>query len=104
MRKVIAIILASSAILLCTASKPINHCKCNDIPLYGKVKIVEHFADFKVEEVDHFPDLKVKLVKQFPENCGEWQIVEHFPDFTITLVEHFPDFTIQYVEHFPGMN
>ncbi len=71
--------------------------------LRGKVKVVEHFPDFKVKAVEHFPDLKVKFVQNFPDSCGEWQLVEHFPDFTIKYVEHFPDFTIKKVEHFPGL-
>ena len=51
----------------------------------------------------HFPDLKVKTVQHFPDDCGEWQFVEHFPDFKIQYVEHFPDLKIQRVEHFPGV-
>lgn len=71
--------------------------------LHGKVKIVEHFADYKVKVVNNFPDLNVKAVSSFPDDCGEWQFVESFPDFTVEFVEHFPDFTIKYVEHFPGI-
>lgn len=71
--------------------------------LYGKVKVVEHFADFKVKVVEHFPDLNVQVVEHFPDSCGKWQFVEHFPDFTITYVEHFSDFDIKKVQHFPGL-
>lgn len=77
-------------------------CTCKGIPLYGKVKVVENFADFKVKIVSSFPDLKVKTVSSFPDDCGEWQFVESFPDFTIQFVESFPDFTIKFVESFPG--
>lgn len=77
-------------------------CTCKGIPLYGKVKVVEDFADFKVEIVSSFPDLKVKKVSSFPDDCGEWEFVDSFPDFTIQYVESFPDFTIQFVESFPG--
>ena len=91
-------------LLICsTASTSLKECKCKDIPLYGKVKIVEHFGDFKVQVVNHFPDLKVQLVEHFPDKCGQWQLVEHFPDFTVTFVDHFPDFKIKYVDHFPGL-
>lgn len=71
--------------------------------LYGKVQVVEHFADFQVKVVDHFPDLNVQTVEHFPDSCGQWQFVDHFPDFTITYVEHFSDFDIKKVEHFPGL-
>ncbi len=71
--------------------------------LHGKVKVVEHFADYKVKIVAHFPDLKVQWVEHFPDGPGKWQQVEHFPDFTVQFVDHFPDFTIQLVEHFPGL-
>ena len=71
--------------------------------IYGKIKIVEHFADFKVKVVEHFADLHVQVVDNFPDKSGEWKMVQHFPDYTIQLVEHFPDFTITYVEHFPGV-
>lgn len=72
-------------------------------PLYGKVKVVQAFADYKVKIVSAFPDLKVKTVDAFPDAAGEWQFVDAFPDFTITFVDAFPDFTIQYVEAFPGI-
>jgi hypothetical protein len=77
-------------------------CTLNGKKLYGKVKVVEHFADFKVKVVENFPDLNVQTVEHFPDSCGKWQFVENFPDFTITYVEHFPDFQIKKVQHFPG--
>ena len=70
--------------------------------LFGKIKVVERFADVKIKAVEHFPDLKVKMVEHFPDSPGEWKMVEHFPDFTVQYVEHFPDYKIKYVEHFPG--
>ena len=73
------------------------------IPLYGKVKIVKAFADFKVEVVNNFEDLSVELVNNFPISCGKWQIVDNFEDFTIEIVTNFPDFKIRYVDHFPGL-
>lgn len=78
-------------------------CSFNGIPLYGKVKVVEHFADFKVKVVSYSFDLKVQVVSAFANRCGKWQIVEHFPDFKVQIVEHFEDFKIHYVEHFPGV-
>ncbi len=80
----------------------VSNCMCNGQKLYGKVKVVRNFADFKVKRVRSFPDLKVKRVKNFPDRCGEWQFVDNFPDFTVQFVDDFPDFTIQYVNSFPG--
>ncbi len=77
-------------------------CKCNSIPLYGKVKVVEHNADFKVQIVNSFQDLNVQDVKSFPNECGKWQFVESFPDFTVQYVTAFPDFKIKFVKAFPG--
>ena len=41
------------------------NCMCNGQKLYGKVKVVRNFADFKVKRVRSFPDLKVKRGKKF---------------------------------------
>lgn len=70
--------------------------------LFGKIKVVEHFADVKIQVVEHFPDIKIKLVQHFADSPGEWTMVEHFPDYKIQFVSHFPDYKIKYVEHFPG--
>ena len=70
--------------------------------IYGKIKIVDSFPDYKVKVVTSFADLHLKLVSSFPDGPGKWQIVENFPDFKIQLVESFPDFTIKFVENFPG--
>lgn len=78
-------------------------CRLNGKTLQGKVRIVEHFADFKVKRVTSFPDLKVQVVENFPDSCGKWKFVKHFPDFTVQFVDHFPNFTVKYVDHFPGV-
>lgn len=70
--------------------------------IYGKIKIVNSFPDYKVKVVTSFADLHVKIVSSFPDDPGKWQIVESFPDFKIQFVESFPDFTIKFVESFPG--
>ena len=77
--------------------------KGKDIPLYGKLKVVSMFGDFKVQVVDCFPDLRVQRVTAFQNQCGKWQFVESFPDFTIELVTAFPDLKIQYINSFPGV-
>lgn len=78
-------------------------CTCNGVPLRGKVKIVEAFADFKVQVVESFADIDVQVVESFPDRCGQWQFVGSFPDFTIQMVGSFPDIKVRYVESFPGM-
>ena len=86
------------------ADEPVSDaCTYEGIELKGKVKIVESFADIEVKAVTSFPDLKVKTVSSFPDDCGEWEFVESFPDFTIKYVESFPDIEIQFVESFPGL-
>lgn len=72
------------------------------IPLHGKFKIVESFADLEVQIVSSFPDLRVQEVSSFADDCGEWQYVESFPDFTVRYVSSFPDLKIQRVTSFPG--
>lgn len=85
------------AVVGCSAGASENVCG-----LQGKVKIVEHHADYKVKFVEHFPDLKVQFVEHFPDDPGKWKLVEHHADFTIQIVEHHEDFRVQVVEHFPG--
>lgn len=85
------------------ANKISSDCTYNGIKLYGKVKIVDHFPDIKVQKKDAFQDLSVQYVNAFPDTCGKWQLVDSFPDFTVQFVEHFPDITIKEVTAFPGM-
>jgi hypothetical protein len=81
----------------------ITNCKCKDIPLYGKVKIVEHHEDFKVRLKTSDADLYVQTVEHHPNECGKWQFVSHHEDFSIRLVEHGEDFSIRYVTSNPGL-
>jgi len=85
-------------------SSDFSDCHFQEIPLWGKVEVVDSFPDIKVKAVASFPDLKVEIVDSFPDKCGQWQWVESFPDFTIQFVDSFPDLTIQYVDSFPGVN
>ncbi len=87
------------------STNPINKDSCTykGVPLHGKVKVVNSFADFKVRVVESFPDLNVKVVNSFPDHCGEWMFVESFPDFTIQYVNSFADFDIKLVNSFPGV-
>ncbi len=45
----------------------------------------------------------MKIVNSFPDECGEWQIVDSFPDLKVQIVESFPDIKIKFVESFPGL-
>ena len=52
--------------------------------------------------VDAFADIRVKKVSAFADRCGEWKIVDAFPDFKIQFVDAFPDVTVKWVDAFPG--
>ena len=78
-------------------------CTYKGIPLYGKVKIVQNFEDFKVKRVDNFQDIKIKRVDYFPNSCGKWQFVDNFEDFKIKFVDNFEDFKIKFVDNFEGL-
>jgi len=82
----------------CTEEEPTRR-PCE---LHGKVKFVNHFADYKIKFVTVFPDARVKFVESFPDRPGRWKVVESFPDFTVQVVDSFPDFKVQVVDSFPG--
>jgi hypothetical protein len=86
-----------------TGENNITDCKCNGTPLYGKVRVVEHHADFKVRIVEHHADLHVQKVEHHANDCGRWQFVEHHEDFSVQFVNHHQDFSIKYVSHHPGI-
>ena len=85
------------------AGRVSSSCTYKGVPLYGKVKIVSSFEDFKVKKVSSFEDLKVKTVTSFPDRCGRWQYVDSFEDFKIKFVDSFEDFSIKYVDSFEGL-
>ena len=78
-------------------------CTYKGVPLYGKVKVVSNFEDFKVKKVTSFEDIKVKKVSSFPDKCGRWQFVDNFPDFKIRFVDNFEDFKVKFVDNFEGI-
>ena len=100
---VLLIVLLSLRQQLQASGAVAKDCTFNGKPLYGSVKIVDAFPDFKVQVVDAFADLKVKRVDAFADSCGEWKVVDAFPDFTVKIVDAFPDFKIKYVDAFPGL-
>jgi len=71
--------------------------------LWGRVQVVEHFADLDVKVVEHFADLNVRWVENFADGCGRWKRVEHFPDLKIRFVEHFADLEVKIVDNFEGL-
>lgn len=75
-------------------------CVLDGVPLFGKVRVVTAFGDFKVRE-DSFPDLRVHETL-FPRSCGEWEFVDVGEDFSIEWVAAFEDFSIEY-SVFPGL-
>lgn len=72
--------------------------------VFGKIKFVDHFADYKVKIVEHHEDLRVEYVEHFADEPGKWEVVEHHEDYKIEVVEHHEDFSVKMVEHFPGCN
>lgn len=80
-----------------------DDCKLGGKQLWGRVQVVEHFADLDVKVVEHFADLNVRWVEHFADGCGRWMKVDHFPDIKIRLVEHFADLEIKVVDHFEGI-
>ena len=102
-------ILITSLLLLLTTQMTFasgrisSNCTYKGKPLYGKVKVVTSFEDFKVKKVSSFEDLKVKEVTSFPDRCGRWKYVDSFEDFKIKFVDSFEDFSIKYVDSFEGL-
>ena len=92
---VFAIVLASFFSIVNREEKLIRDCKYKNIYLSGRVKVVEHFPDFKVKVDNNFPDFQVKIVNHTSKNCGEWMFVDDFPDFKIKFVDNFEDFKIK---------
>lgn len=87
-----------------TLSKKVpKNCTFKGTKLWGKVKVVKSFPDYKVRVVKSFADVHVKKVTSFPDSCGKWKFVDSFPDFKIQFVDSFPDFEIKYVNSFPGV-
>ena len=76
-------------------------CTFNGITLFGQVEYVDSFADIQVSISSLFPDLRVRE-GGFADECGEWEIVDAFADFTVEIVDNFADFEIEYSD-FPGI-
>ena len=79
----VSTLLISLMPIVCIAGAVTKDGYYNGIKLFGKVKVVKSFADFKVLLVKSYPDLKVKRVSSFPDKIGEWKFVDSFPDIKI---------------------
>lgn len=85
------------------ADSPVKDCRCKGIPLHGRVRVVDGNADFTVRVVTSaLADLSVRRVTSYPNECGEWQFVNDFSDFTVRFVDGSADFTIRYVDSYSG--
>lgn len=103
MKKSIHFIALLVIALTFISASPINDCRCKGKKLYGRVKIVEHHADFDVRVVEHHADLNVRLVDSHPNSCGQWQIVTSHEDFSVRIVDSHEDFSIKFVDSHPGI-
>jgi len=84
-------------------AKPIKEdCTCKGIKLWGKVKIVENFENFKVKIVENFEDIRIDT-NNYPYKCGQWQFVNYHEDFSVKFVDYHEDFSIKFDKHFYGL-
>ncbi|MEO0075644.1 MAG: hypothetical protein ABIK31_06010 [candidate division WOR-3 bacterium] len=87
------------------SSSPIKpDCTCKGIKLWGRVRVVDSFENFRVRVVNDLQDFNVRKVDSQPYWCGEWQFVDSHEDFTIRFVDSHEDFTIKFVDSFPGIH
>lgn len=81
-----------------------DSCSCKGIPLYGRVKIVTEYPDFRIQVTDNYPDIVVKISEDYrPTDCCVWKIVDSYPDFTIQFVDDYPDFTVAFSDYSHGI-
>jgi len=79
-------------------------CAFNEVPMFGRVKVVSVGGQFKVRIVSVKPELKVKGVKRAAKSCGEWEFVSGSPTFTVEIVRTGEDFTIALGAKSPGVS
>jgi hypothetical protein len=104
MKTILRIVTLIALALALSSWGRVPDCKFKDIPLHGRVKIVNSPAGaFQVKINNARPDLEVKLVQSCPTDCGEWQIVESGEDFDVQFVDSGEDFSIRFTESFPGI-
>ena len=82
----------------------VENCSCKGIPLYGRVKIVTEYPDFRIQVTDNYPDIVVQIVdRYYPGECCMWKIVDDYSDFTVQFVDSYPDFTVSFSDHSHGI-
>jgi hypothetical protein len=65
---------------------------------YGKVQVVQHNADFKVQIVATFEDLRIEIVEHLFDSLGKWKFVDHEPNLRIKFVTHHPDIKVRIIK------
>lgn len=74
-----------------------KRCIFNGKKIYGRVRVVEYDADFKVKLVERDEFLSIKLVTtESPNECGFWKMVDSSEDFSVQFVEYGEDFSIRF--------
>ncbi len=100
--KTLLIFLLVAMPFIITNEPVTKDCKCENIILQGKVRIVTDLEDFMVRITDTDPDIRVHIT-QTPIRCGEWDTVSCLEDFRIKFVDNAEDFSIQFSD-FPGLS
>ena len=77
-------------------------CTCNGYPLYGRVQVVDSFADLDVRVVTSLADIDVEVVTSLPNDCGQWEFVNSLPDVRIRFVNSIEDVSVRFVNSLPG--
>jgi hypothetical protein len=65
--------------------------------LSGRVQIVKHNEDYKIQLVKSFGDFDTEIVKHMLCKKKAWLFVRHNPDFKIKLVTHHPDLKVRII-------
>jgi hypothetical protein len=86
-----------------------TECKNHTIREGNHFKVGDKFSPrvwsglpYKSKQIIFAPDIEVKQVSALPSKCGEWQLVDSHPDFTIKFVTEFPDISIKLINDFPN--
>jgi hypothetical protein len=62
--------------------------------IFGTIRIVKRFPDYKVQIVTEGADLQVELVHTCCYEHGMWKLVSYNGNYKIMIVKSHPDFTI----------
>jgi hypothetical protein len=78
-------------------------CTFKGINLYGKVEVVDHNPDIRVEVVSSFPDIVVDSNASWTSKCGEWKMVTSNADFRVQFVRSGSDLKVKFDHSWPGV-